>query len=135
VAKKIKLNELAKELGMTNAEMLALCDALGVAAKGPQTGLEEAYADMLRRRAERDGLTRDEQPPEPEKKAAAKKTAAKKTAAKTAAKKTAAKKTAAKKTAAKTTAAKKTTAKKVAATTTAAADGAPSIAAEPDLDV
>jgi len=135
VAKKIKLNELAKELGMTNAEMLALCDALGVAAKGPQTGLEEAYADMLRRRAERDGLTRDEQPPEPEKKAAAKKTAAKKTAAKTAAKKTAAKKTAAKKTAAKTTAAKKTTAKKVAATTTAAADGAPSIAAEPDSEI
>ena len=126
MAKKIKLNELAKELGMTNAETLALCDTLGVAAKGPQTGLEEAYADMLRRRAERDGLIRDEQPPEPEKKTAAKKTAAKKTAAK----KTAAKKTAAKKTAAKTTAAKKTSAKK-AATTTAAADDAPSIAAEP----
>ena len=87
---------------MTNAETLALCDTLGVAAKGPQTGLEEAYADMIRRRAERDGLTRDEQPPEPETKTAAKKTAAKKTAAKkTAAKKTAAKKTAAKKTAAK----------------------------------
>jgi translation initiation factor IF-2 len=79
-AKKIRIHELAKELGMTNAEVLDLCGVLGVAAKGPSSSLGEAYADMVTRRAERDGLTRDEQPEEakPAKKAAAKKSAAKK---------------------------------------------------------
>jgi translation initiation factor IF-2 len=83
-AKKIRIHELAKELGMTNAEVLDLCGVLGVAAKGPSSSLAEAYADMVTRRAERDGLTRDEQPEEakPAKKAAAKKAAAKKTPAK-----------------------------------------------------
>jgi len=82
---------------MTNAEVLDLCGVLGVAAKGPSSSLAEAYADMVTRRAERDGLTRDEQPeePKPVKKAAAKKTAAKKTTAKkTPAKKATAKKSA-----------------------------------------
>jgi translation initiation factor IF-2 len=79
-AKKIRIHELAKELGMTNAEVLDLCGVLGVAAKGPSSSLAEAYADMVTRRAERDGLTRDEQPEEakPAKKAPAKKAAAKK---------------------------------------------------------
>ncbi len=103
-AKKIRIHELAKELGMTNAEVLDLCGVLGVAAKGPSSSLAEAYADMVRRRAQRDGLTRDEQPEEPKpvkKKAAKKKAASKKTAAKkSTAKKTAAKKSAAKKAAA-----------------------------------
>ena len=73
---------------MTNAEVLDLCGVLGVAAKGPSSSLAEAYADMVTRRAERDGLTRDEQPEEakpakkPAKKAAAKKAPAKKAAAK-----------------------------------------------------
>jgi translation initiation factor IF-2 len=77
-AKKIRIHELAKELGMTNAEVLDLCAVLGVAAKGPSSSLAEAYADMVTRRAERDGLTRDEQPeePKPAKKAPAKKAAA-----------------------------------------------------------
>ncbi len=67
---------------MTNAEVLDLCGVLGVAAKGPSSSLAEAYADMVTRRAERDGLTRDEQPeePKPAKKASAKKAAAKKPA-------------------------------------------------------
>jgi translation initiation factor IF-2 len=81
-AKKIRIHELAKELGMTNAEVLDLCGVLGVAAKGPSSSLAEAYADMVTRRAERDGLTRDEQPeePKPAKKAPAKKQAAAKKA-------------------------------------------------------
>jgi translation initiation factor IF-2 len=81
-AKKIRIHELAKELGMTNAEVLDLCGVLGVAAKGPSSSLAEAYADMVTRRAERDGLTRDEQPEEakPAKKAPAKKKAAAKQA-------------------------------------------------------
>ncbi len=71
---------------MTNAEVLDLCGVLGVAAKGPSSSLAEAYADMVTRRAERDGLTRDEQPeePKPVKKAAPKKAAAKKAAPATA---------------------------------------------------
>ncbi len=90
-AKKIRVHELAKELGMTNKEVLDLAGAAGVAAKAPSSSLQEAYADMLRRRAEREGLVRDEQPeePKPVKKAAKKKAPAKKKAA---AKKTAAKK-------------------------------------------
>ncbi len=72
---------------MTNAEVLDLCGVLGVAAKGPSSSLAEAYADMVTRRAERDGLKRDEQPEEPKavKKAAPKKAAAKKAAPKQAA--------------------------------------------------
>ena len=78
-AKKIRVHELAKELGMTNKEVLDLAEVAGVAAKAPSSSLQEAYADMLRRRAEREGLTRDEQPEEakPVKKAAKKKAAAK----------------------------------------------------------
>ncbi len=85
VPKKIRVHELAKELGMTNAETVDLCNKLGVPIKGHSSSLQEAYADMVRRRAERDGLVRDEQPPEPEKpakkKRPAKKAAAKKQAA------------------------------------------------------
>ena len=65
---------------MTNKEVLDLAQVAGVAAKAPSSSLQEAYADMLRRRAEREGLTRDEQPEEskPVKKAAKKKAVAKK---------------------------------------------------------
>ena len=103
MAKNLRVHELAKELGMTNAETVDLCGKLGVPVKSHSSSLNEAYADMVRRRAERDGLTRDEQPaePEPEKKPA-KKAPAKKVAAKKApAKKAAAKKAPAKKVAAK----------------------------------
>ena len=61
-AKKIRIHKLAKELGMTNQEVLDLCGVLGVIAKGPSSSLAEAYSDMVARRAYRDGLTRDEQP-------------------------------------------------------------------------
>jgi translation initiation factor IF-2 len=85
VAKNIRVHELAKELGMTNAEAVDLAQVLGVPVKSHSSSLNEAYADMVRRRAVRDGLTRDEQPPEPEAPAKpakpAKKTTAKKAAA------------------------------------------------------
>jgi translation initiation factor IF-2 len=82
VAKNMRVHELAKELGMTNAEVMDLCGVLGVPVKSHSSSLNEAYSDMVRRRAHRDGLTRDEQPeePKPEKKTAAKKTAAAKKA-------------------------------------------------------
>ncbi len=82
---------------MTNAEAVDLCGVLGVPIKSHSSSLNEAYADMVRRRAVRDGLTRDAQPEEPKpepKKRPAKKAAAKKAAAKKApAKKAAASKT------------------------------------------
>ena len=50
---------------MTNAEMMTLCDVMGVGVKSHSSTLIEAQADRLRRRAEREGLTRPEQPEEP----------------------------------------------------------------------
>jgi translation initiation factor IF-2 len=78
LAKNLRVHELAKELGMTNAEMMTLCDVMGVGVKSHSSTLIEAQADRLRRRAEREGLTRPEQPeePKPVKKSAAKKAAA-----------------------------------------------------------
>ena len=82
MAKNMRVHELAKELGMTNGEAMDLASALGVPVKSHSSSLNEAYADMIRRRAVRDGLTRDEQPEEPKpvkkttKKAAAKATVA-----------------------------------------------------------
>ena len=95
MSKNMRMHELAKELGMTNAEIMDLSNAMGVGAKSHSSTIIEQQADRLRRRAERDGLTREQQPEEvkPAKKTAAKKTAAKKAPAK----KTAAKKAAAKK--------------------------------------
>ena len=51
---------------MTNAEAVDLCQVLGVPVKSHSSSLNEAYSDMVRRRAVRDGLTRAEQPPEPQ---------------------------------------------------------------------
>ena len=81
MAKNMRVHELAKELGMTNAETMDLASALGVPVKSHSSSLNEAYADMIRRRAVRDGLTRDEQPEEPK---PAKKTARKATTKKAA---------------------------------------------------
>ncbi|HEY4331941.1 MAG TPA: translation initiation factor IF-2 [Ilumatobacteraceae bacterium] len=73
------MHELAKELGMTNAEIMDLSNAMGVGAKSHSSTIIEQQADRVRRRAERDGLTRPQQPeePKPAKKGAAKKAAGK----------------------------------------------------------
>jgi len=65
LAAKKRVHELAKELGMTNKETLDLSLALGIGVKTHSSGIEEAQADRVRRRAEREGLTRPEQPEEP----------------------------------------------------------------------
>jgi translation initiation factor IF-2 len=83
MAKNMRVHELAKELGMTNAEAMDLAGALGVPVKSHSSSLNEAYADMIRRRAVRDGLTRDEQPEEPKPVKKTTKKAAAKTASKT----------------------------------------------------
>ena len=51
------MHELAKELGMLNAEMMTLCEAMGVGVKSHSSTIIEAQADRLRRRAEREGLS------------------------------------------------------------------------------
>jgi translation initiation factor IF-2 len=71
LAAKIRVHELAKELGLTNKECLDLCLALGIGVKTHSSGIEEAQADRVRRRAQRDGLVRDRQPEAPSRKPAA----------------------------------------------------------------
>ena len=93
---KVRVYELARELGMTNKEILDLCDALGIGAKSHSSSIEDAQADRVRRKAEREGLIRDEQPEEATKKKSTKKSSSKKSAAKkSTAKKSTAKKAAA----------------------------------------
>jgi len=64
---KIKVSELAKSLGMTNAEMLELCKANSVPAKTPQSTLVDAYVPILKRKALAAGLVREVAPVEEEK--------------------------------------------------------------------
>ncbi len=65
MAAKIRVHELAKELGLTNKETLDLALDLGIGVKTHSSGIEEAQADRVRRKAEREGLIRDQQPEEP----------------------------------------------------------------------
>ncbi len=80
--KKIRVYELAHELGLTNKEALDLCLSLGMGVKSHSSSIEDAQADRARRKADREGLRRPVQPeePAPVKKAAAKKAPAKKAA-------------------------------------------------------
>ena len=109
MAKAKRVHEIAKELGMTNAEIIDLSGKLGIGVKGPSSTIIDAQADRIRSRAEREGLTRESQPEEvstkPVKKAAAKKVAG-----------TTVKKAVAKKTAGTGIAAKNAVAKKDSAT-------------------
>ena len=72
LAGKIRVHELAKELGLTNKETLDLSLGLGIGVKTHSSSIEEAQADRVRRKAQREGLIREVQPEEPktEKKAA-----------------------------------------------------------------
>ena len=50
VAEKYRVHELAKELGMTNTELLELCDKMGVGVKSHSSSIIEAQADRIKRR-------------------------------------------------------------------------------------
>jgi translation initiation factor IF-2 len=125
LAAKIRVHELAKELGLTNKECLDLCLALGIGVKTHSSGIEEAQADRVRRRAQRDGLVRDRQPEAPSPKAATGEPVETSDGDRAAAKKAAAKKAPAKKVAAKKAPAKEAPAKKAAAAAAPAAEAAP----------
>ena len=59
-----RVYELARELGLTNDETLNLCDALGIGVKSHSSSVQVAQADRVRRKAEREGLIRQQQPPD-----------------------------------------------------------------------
>src|ERR1700684_1357173 len=65
VPKKIRVYELARELGLTNKEALDLCVSLGIGVKSHSSSIEDAQADRVRRKADSDGLRRPVQPEEP----------------------------------------------------------------------
>src|SRR5207248_5200618 len=65
LAARIRVYELARELGLTNKETLDLCAALGIGVKSHSSSIEDAQADRVRRKADRDGLRREVQPEEP----------------------------------------------------------------------
>lgn len=129
--KKIRIAELAKELGLTNKEALDLSKDMGIDVRNVSSSMEEAQADRVRRKAERDGLKRDAQPEEvkPAKKAAAKKAAVKKVDADSADGEAPAKKAPVKK-----AAAKKAAATKVEAAPADADSSAPEAASAPTTD-
>ncbi|MST34826.1 hypothetical protein GHK86_19125, partial [Acidimicrobiaceae bacterium USS-CC1] len=62
--KRIRVYELARELGLTNKEALDLCISLGIGVKSHSSSLEDQQADRVRRKADREGLRRDVQPEE-----------------------------------------------------------------------
>ncbi len=66
LAKKIRVYELARELGLTNKEALDLSLTLGIGVRSHSSSIEDAQADRVRRKADQLGLRRAQQPPEPE---------------------------------------------------------------------
>ncbi len=132
MAAKKRVYELAESLGLTNKEAVDLCIAMGIDVKSQSSSIEEAQADRVRRRAEKDGLIRDKQPDEPP---AVKKAAAKKVVDPDApVKKAVAKKAVAKKVVAKKAVAKKIAEPKVAPTVEVS-PAVPSVETAPSDDV
>src|SRR3989337_2109966 len=66
-SKRIRVYELARELGLQNKEALDLCERLRIGVKSHSSSIEDAQADRVRRLADAEGLRRPGQPePEPE---------------------------------------------------------------------
>ena len=53
---KVRVYELARELDITNKEVIALCESLGIDAKSHSSSVVEAQADRVRKKAESEGL-------------------------------------------------------------------------------
>src|SRR5882724_6142374 len=65
--KRIRVYELARELGLSNKEALDLCERLRIGVKSHSSSIEDPQADRVRRLADSEGLRRAVQPePEPE---------------------------------------------------------------------
>ena len=63
--KKIRVHELARELGISNKELLDLSESLGIGVKSASSSIEDAQADRVRRKADADGI-RGTSAPEPD---------------------------------------------------------------------
>lgn len=67
MAKKVRVYELAKELGLSNKDALDLCISLGIGVKSHSSSVEDAQADRVRRKADREGMKgASAQPPDEE---------------------------------------------------------------------
>ena len=53
---KVRVYELAREMGLSNKEIIDLCNALGIGVKSHSSSIVEAQADRVRRKADREGL-------------------------------------------------------------------------------
>src|SRR6516225_11432821 len=62
LAKKIRVYELARELGLTNKEALDLALSLGIGVKSHSSSIEDAQADRVRRKADAEGMRRPASP-------------------------------------------------------------------------
>ena len=67
--KKVRVYELARELGIENKTVLELCESLGIAATSHSSSIVEAQADRLRRKADREGISKPPEDEEPAEKA------------------------------------------------------------------
>ncbi|MGH9064814.1 MAG: translation initiation factor IF-2 N-terminal domain-containing protein, partial [Acidimicrobiales bacterium] len=65
MAKKIRVYELARELGVSNKEALDLALTLGIGVKSHSSSIEEAQADRVRRKADSLGVRRPTEEPAP----------------------------------------------------------------------
>src|SRR3954470_17561695 len=63
--KRIRVYELARELGLSNKEALDLCERLRIGVKSHSSSIEDPQADRVRRLADTEGLRPPTQP-EPE---------------------------------------------------------------------
>ncbi|MEI7747248.1 MAG: translation initiation factor IF-2 N-terminal domain-containing protein, partial [Actinomycetota bacterium] len=63
--KKIRVHELAKELGLSNPETLEILKDLKIDAKSHSSSIEDAQADRARRKADAEGLRREVIPEPP----------------------------------------------------------------------
>lgn len=59
---RIRVYELARELGLTNKEALDLCEALGIGVRSHSSSIVDAQADRVRRKVDSEGLRRDVSP-------------------------------------------------------------------------
>ncbi|MBW3644892.1 MAG: translation initiation factor IF-2 [Actinobacteria bacterium] len=66
MASKIRVYELARELGLTNKETLDLCEALGIGVRSHSSSIVDAQADRVRRKADAEGLRREPRTEEPD---------------------------------------------------------------------
>ncbi|MDE0668626.1 MAG: translation initiation factor IF-2 N-terminal domain-containing protein, partial [bacterium] len=64
MAKKIRVYDLARELGISNNQCLDLCKSLGIGVRATSSSMDEPHAYRVRKLAERENLIGSEAPSE-----------------------------------------------------------------------